>query len=348
MGGTPRKRSRLLGGSLEHKKDPHAYIDKTEGQHAPRILLLATTSNLSFSSMFLLSVLTLAHEALLTGRSACVTGRASSLGMIAPDPNRVFRRAEFWRPEQCTLLEIANVLGRWKSASEWAERTEFSVVQSKRKDSLAQAATKQRYDMAQRMGVVERVALQQNVRKLPFTNAQLAASFGKSIEEFENMPISSAAVDIVYDALAESKSSLIKPEAVDARRERWITADGGLDPGALSSGLYKSRAIVTFSWLFFGKGRIYGFAVGLKLVIDSLELKEKLGAIGPYVDYLLLVGALIAAVLGMQTQMEIAAETGNYETYSADEASSRDLESADGEQYSTVFEKWANQERQQK
>ena len=61
---------------------------------------------------------------------------------------RVFRRAEFWEPETCTMLEIANVLGRWESASEWAERTQFSVVDNQRAESMAQGATKQRFEMA--------------------------------------------------------------------------------------------------------------------------------------------------------------------------------------------------------
>jgi hypothetical protein len=146
---------------------------------------------------------------------------------------------------------------------------------------------------------------------------------------------------VVFDALAESKSGLLKPEVVNERRAKWFKSDGGLDDGAIAVSLSKSRSLVLFSWLFFGKGRIYGFAVSAKLAIDTLNLKDKLGVLGPYVDYLLLGGALVAAVLGVQNQANVAAATADYETVSSDEAKASRSGPVDDAQYSTVFEKWS-------
>jgi len=169
----------------------------------------------------------------------------------------------------------------------------------------------------------------------------MAAAFGRTIEDFEAMPVSRAAVNVVFDALVESKSGLIKPELCNQRRARWITDEGGLDEGAIALGLGKSRSIVLFSWIFFGKGRIYGFAVGLKLVIDALDIRDKLGVAGPYVDYLLLAGALAAAVLGVRNQAGVAAATADYETVSAEQAEAARRSPTEEGQYSTVFEKWS-------
>mmetsp|Transcript_44233 Transcript_44233/g.116240 ORF Transcript_44233/g.116240 Transcript_44233/m.116240 type:complete len:351 (-) Transcript_44233:198-1250(-) len=265
--------------------------------------------------------------------------RRTSLPTMS-DADKIYKRAEFWDPETCTLLDIANVLGRWESSSEWAERTAFSVAKERRKENMALSATKERYDMAQRMGVVERVALQQNAAKLRFTNERLAASFDKSVKEMNAMPVSKAAIDVVFDALAESKSGLLKPEVVDERRGRFFAADGSIDEGAFSAGLYRSRAVVLFSWLFFGKGRIYGFAVFIKLCIDSLDLRERLGELGPYVDYLLFAGAFVAAVLGVRNQAEVVASTSNYETVSREEAEAATVGQKSEGAYSTAFEKW--------
>ena len=209
---------------------------------------------------------------------------APSMSGVRPDANRrIWRRAEFWEPEACTALDIANVLGRWDCTSQWSERTAFALPKARREEDKALGASLQRYEMAKRMGVAERVALQQNIAKLPFTNSRLAAAFGKSVDEFNELPLSATAVNVVFDALSESKSSLIKPEICDARRARFFTEDGDLDEAAFARGLYRSRALVMFAWIFFGKGRIYSVAVGIKLAVDAFELKDKLGDLGPYV-----------------------------------------------------------------
>lgn len=232
------------------------------------------------------------------------------------------------------------MLGRWESSSEWAARTEFSVAKEKRKEDMAQGATMARYDMARRNNAVERVALQQNVAKLPFTNARLAASMGSSVEELRERAVSKTAVNVVFDALSESKSGLLAQEVADQRRAKFFTAEGAIDEGALAAGLYKSRVAVMTSWLVYGKGRIYGFAVFIKLVIDKLELKDSLGAVGPYVDYLLFLGAFVLAVQGVQKQADVEASTSDYETLTLEEAEAEEAANQDDDgQYSTVFEK---------
>ena len=55
------------------------------------------------------------------------------------------------------------------------------------------------------------MALLQNINALPFTNERLAASVGKSAAEFDAAPLTDAAVNVVFDALAESKNGLVLP-----------------------------------------------------------------------------------------------------------------------------------------
>ena len=272
------------------------------------------------------------------------TPRLASRG-VAPcmsvDTDKVYRRAEFWEDERCSLLEIANVLGRWEVSSEFSTRTEFSVVENTRLENMAQGATKKRYEMASRNGLVERVALQQNVPKLKFTNEKLAQAMGKPVSYFQSMPVSREALDVVYDALAQSKASLVAASQVDARRARMITPDGAIDEGAFAAGLYRARALVMFSWLFFGKGQFYGAIVGGKVALDAFGAFEKIPPeLAPYADALYWIGALGFAFAGVQSSQAVAEKTGNYTTVTEATANQASEDQTD-EKYSTVFEKWA-------
>jgi len=53
---------------------------------------------------------------------------------------------------------------------------------------------------------------------------------GKSAAEFDAMPVSRVAIDVVFDALAQSKSSLLKRELADQRKLSWLTAEVTLEP----------------------------------------------------------------------------------------------------------------------
>jgi hypothetical protein len=207
--------------------------------------------------------------------------------------DKVFRRAEFWDKEEATRLEVINVLGRWDSASEWAERTEFTEVTNIRAVSRAQSATRQRYEMAQKNGVVERVALQQNAPKMPFKNAALAASVGRTVHDFDKMLVTRAAVNVVFDALVESRNGLIPPKLCDERRARMMTADGGLDDMAFSAGTYRGRGLVILSWFLLGKGQVVGLFVGLKIFADTVGLWDRISI--PHIDLLFWPVALYAS-----------------------------------------------------
>jgi hypothetical protein len=186
-----------------------------------------------------------------------------------PAAARTFRRAEFWDRGSASLLEIANVVGRWEQASEWEVRSEFSEVENPRDTSEKQGATLQRYEMAQRLGQVERVALLQNCPKLPFRDEKLAASIGLSVSDFAELELSPVAINIVFDALAESKSSLLPPDKVDERAASWRAADGSLDADKFAASLYKSRFLVIVSWFLFGKGNVVGIVIFLKVLSDT-------------------------------------------------------------------------------
>lgn len=180
-----------------------------------------------------------------------------------------YRRAEFWDSESCSLLEVVNVLGRWERADEWSERTEFTEVEGGQSSQL-QAGTRKRYEMARRTGTVERIAMQQNVKRLPFRDAALARGLGLSVAEMDAVEVTPAAVDVVYDALSQSKASLLPPDTLEARRSGWLAADGAFDAGAFAASLYKARVAVIASWFVFGKGNLVGLLVVLKVSVPQM------------------------------------------------------------------------------
>ena len=182
---------------------------------------------------------------------------------------RKFRPAMFWQGEAVSTLEIINVLGRWEDASQWGTRTEFAENVSEKDDSLDQAKTRKRYDTAQRLGMVEIVAFQMNVPKLPFTNAALAATAGRTVEDFVEPP-SMAAINVVYDALAQSKSSLVPPKVVNERRNSFLTADGAFAADAFQGALSKGMAIVVWAQATLYFFYACGFAAFVRVILDVL------------------------------------------------------------------------------
>ena len=183
----------------------------------------------------------------------------------------VFRRAEFWDNRTATLMEVINVLGRWESAEQWGERDFFIEVPPEltKKEIEDNSWTAKRYEMAKRFGMVERVALQLNCQKLPFTNAALAAAVGKTVEDFETLPVSRAAIDVTFDALVESKASLLQPDVCDKRRSSIVNPDGSFNELAFRLGLYKARGIVIASWFMFGKGNFVWILVAVQFLHDA-------------------------------------------------------------------------------
>jgi hypothetical protein len=191
---------------------------------------------------------------------------------------------------------------------------------------MAQGASLERYEYAQRNGLAERVALSQNVPKMPFKNEKLAATFGKSVAEMDAMPVNSAALAVIYDALCESKSSMIPSKVIDERRQRFVTADGRIDEGAISGGLVKSRVAVTTGFILLGKGQLYGLVFVGRVILDYTGLWETAkGALGPYFEPLYWTLSLAVAAYAVAQSIEVANRTGDYKTYSKEEAEELEL-----------------------
>jgi len=203
--------------------------------------------------------------ALPAHRAARVGGVKAAI--TSADLDTSLRSAILWSNETATWLEVVNVLGRWESCDEWKERTEFTIVENVREEDLRQGGTKERYEMANRLGCCERLALQQNVGTLPFTNEKLAASVGKTVEEFEHMEVTPAAASIVFDALVQSKSSMLNFKSCDERRDALL-AGGELNEGAFAVGMAKARGLVILSWFFLGKGNFVWILVIARALAD--------------------------------------------------------------------------------
>jgi len=259
--------------------------------------------------------------------------------MMAIDVAKTYRPAQWWEDETATLLDIANVLGRWETAKQWSERTEFAVVEKVREEDMAQAATIARYDYARRQGQAERCALAQNVPKLPFTNAKLAAAMGKTVEEMDRLPINPTALGLVFDVLVQSKSSLLLEDVADERRARLFLADGSLDEGALVSGLYSSRVAVTTGFILLGKGQLYGYAVAAKILLDATGAFEAVkSALGSYAEPLYWVLSFGVAAIAVRQSIELSKRTANYELMSREEAeAAEERMKNDPSKQSTVF-----------
>jgi hypothetical protein len=108
-----------------------------------------------------------------------------------------------------------------------------------------------------------------NVPKLPFTNAALAATAGRTVEDFVEPP-SMAAINVVYDALAQSKSSLVPPKVVNERRNSFLTADGAFAADAFQGALSKGMAIVVWAQATLYFFYACGFAAFVRVILDVL------------------------------------------------------------------------------
>ena len=183
----------------------------------------------------------------------------------------VWRRAAFWENETATLLEIVNVLGRYESCSEWTPRSLFVDLDelnvTSRAEDQRQALTRERHAMALRLKCGERAALWQNVPNFPFTNAALAKSVGLTVEDFERLPVTRAACEVLYDGLAESRSTLIPYGVLDARRDAMI-AEGGFNKGGFAVGWSKSCVLFIVGFFLLGKANFIWVLLGVKFLHD--------------------------------------------------------------------------------
>ena len=121
--------------------------------------------------------------------------------------------------------------------------------------------------MALRLKCGERAALFQNVPTRPFTNAELAKSIGLAVEDFEHLPVTRAACEILYDGLAESKSTLIPYAVLDARKDAMLSG-GGFNQVGFRVGWSKSCILFIIGLFFLGKANFIWVILAVKFLHD--------------------------------------------------------------------------------
>lgn len=182
-----------------------------------------------------------------------VVAVAGSSGLSTPLPPRIsesalsrsFGRCEPWSPDRATLLEVINVVGRFRDSSAWSDRTSpFATVDDASASTADQAATAKRRAFADKMSQVERLAFVENVPQLPFEDESLAATAGLSVKAFAAMTVEPAHLAVVFDSLARSKTTLVDRSQADERIASWRRDDGSFDVDAFSSGLRKGSVAV--------------------------------------------------------------------------------------------------------
>ena len=197
--------------------------------------------------------------------------RAAIPRLTADAEQRSFGRCEPWAPERATALQIINVLGRFSRSSAWAQRTEFAVLEDDSAATTDQAATEKRSEFAKKFDQVERLAFMTNVPTLPFTDAALAQSVGRDVDEFETMRVEPAHLTVVFDALAQSKTTLVSREAADERLATWRRVDGSFDADAFGQGLRRGLLSVLAANAVLYFFIISGVAIVGRVVFDGFR-----------------------------------------------------------------------------
>ena len=153
---------------------------------------------------------------------------------------------------------VVNVVGRWQRAADWDTigiAAQLDAVldgtATEYPEGLPVEATPRRRDFCKRQGVVQRYILNATVGLLPFTDDALAASVGCTAAELNAEPIDQLAVDVVFDALAESQSGIVGREECDARRAAFTAADGAFDAAAFADGLSRARRQIAVSYAIY-------------------------------------------------------------------------------------------------
>ena len=191
----------------------------------------------------------------------------------------VFKRAEvLFGGETVTEREVVNVIGRWKETSQWndigvavqLDKMVAAGVRSKSQGTFSdrptevvdQQRTPERRKMLRKMGQVQRFLFVENVPTLPFKDAALARSVGASVRELNSEPLNPLALEVVFDALTQSKSSFANQTAANARRTSYQNKDGSFNAAALTSDLAAGRLYVySFAAAFYGTQNLLVLAV---------------------------------------------------------------------------------------
>jgi len=184
--------------------------------------------------------------------------------MSAAAGERIFCRAKdlLSNGETATAREVVNVLGRWTSHAQWneigiatlldRENPAVGFLEFRRKRVAVDAdRTPMRRAACKKLNQAQRFLLRENVAKLPFKSARLAASVGATAGELNREPISELACDIVFDALCTSQSSIVEKGIADAKRAAFEAADGSFAPDVFGAELNAGRRVIATSYAFF-------------------------------------------------------------------------------------------------
>lgn len=168
--------------------------------------------------------------------------------------------------DKATARQIANVMGRWQTRTEWNE----AGIGRKRQiddyragdffdedlDKLATDFNKpmehyiarrpQFMDFCERYGLVARWVHRENCGSLPFPDDEagraLAASVGATVEELNAEAVDPIAADVLFDAIADTGlMGFAEEEAVDRKRASFLTASGGFNADAFGGAILRSR-----------------------------------------------------------------------------------------------------------
>jgi hypothetical protein len=149
------------------------------------------------------------------------------------------------KPTLCFPLEQAD---QWNTIG--VARELDDVLEGLRSDypvGLDVEATPRRREFCKNKGLVQRYVLNATCSLLPVTNVKLAASVGATVRELTAEPIDPRAVDVVFDALAESQSGIEDEGTLNARRATFERADGSFNREAFAAALGAARAKVALS-----------------------------------------------------------------------------------------------------
>ena len=217
----------------------------------------------------LLSIGSLAGFAALSRPSMVPTTRAQPAVMSENEPiDASFRRSSdvLNTGDQVTARQVVNVLGRWKSRTDWNDAGigRKRLIDDYRtgdyyEEDLPKMATDfnkpmqyyiarrpQFMDFCERYGLVARWVHRENVGTLKFEdteeNRALAASVGATVEELNAEPVEELAADVVFDALSQTGMvGFAEEEEVDRQRASFIGGDGSFNADAFGKSLVRSR-----------------------------------------------------------------------------------------------------------
>ena len=200
-----------------------------------------------------------------------------AVAAFTPVKPQFSRSSDVLGSKKVTARQVANVLGRWKTRTDWndagigrkalideyrtgdyyeddLQKLETDFTSTDRKEHYI-ARRPQFLDFCERYGLVARWVHRENVASLPFADDEegraLAASVGATVEELNAEPVDELAADVVFDALSfTGLVGFVEEDICDARRASFFTPEGGFDAGSFASSLSRSRrnlvGVVTF------------------------------------------------------------------------------------------------------